>query len=102
MASALRGADIFVFVQNETYAQFYGSMVNAMGGLRLWVPDDEAEAARAFIAEHRTQPSTLAPLTAPEATVRTILSLFLTIMTGVFLPLRPRRPARLGDGQPAD
>ena len=97
VASALRSSGMPVHVQGEAVGQMDVNLVYAMGGIRLWVPEDEAEDARAFINASRRQPSSLAPLPVPEATVRTALSFLLTFLTGSVVPLRPRRPERLGD-----
>lgn len=102
VASALRSSGMFVFVQNEVIARMRFSLCNAVGGLRIWVPEADAADAMAFIAANRRQSSTLAPLPAPEATVRVVLSLLLTWLFGMVVPLRPRRPERLGDEQPAE
>lgn len=97
VTSALRSAGIFVMVQSESLAQSNASLLQAMGGLAVMVPDEEADAARAFIEAHRCRPSTLAPLPRAEMGIRAILSLLLTSTVGMLLPLRPRRPGRLAD-----
>jgi hypothetical protein len=101
VASALRSGGIFVFEQNAVLGRLDVNLVYAMGGVRIWVPEDEAADARAFIAESRRQPSTLEPLPAVEAAARTFVSVLLTFATGMVVPLRPRRPERLGDGHTA-
>jgi hypothetical protein len=102
VASGLRSGGVFVFLQNEVLGRMDVNLVYAMGGVRVWVPEDAAADARAFIAESRRQPSTLEPLPVAEAAARTIGSFLLTLLTGMIVPLRPRRPERLGDGQMAD
>jgi hypothetical protein len=102
VASALRSGGMLVHVQGETLGQMDMNLVYAMGGLRLWVPEAEAEDARAFINASRRQPSTLAPLPAAESAVRTTLSLLLTLLIGAVVPLRPRRPERLRESATAD
>jgi hypothetical protein len=102
VTSALRSGGVFVFLQNEIIGQVDVNLRYAAGGFRIWVPEDDASDARTFIAARRRQPSTLEPLPKAEATVRTMLSFVLTFLTGSVVPLRPRRPERLGDGQPAD
>ena len=102
VASVLRSSGMFVFVQNEIIGQMNVNLRYAMGGLRIWVPGADAADARTFIAASRRQPSTLEPLPVAEATVRTALSFLLTFLTGSVVPLRPRRPERLGDEQLAD
>jgi len=98
VASGLRSGDIFVHVQGELLGQMDVNLVYAMGGLRLWVPRDDVEDARAFINANRRRPSELAPLPVAESAVRTVVSLLLTFLTGSVVPLRPRRPERLGEG----
>jgi hypothetical protein len=78
------------------------NLLYAIGGIRIWVPEAETVDARAFIAASRRQPSSLEPLPVPEATARTLASLLLALVTGFVMPLRPRRPDRLGDGPMAD
>ena len=102
VASALRSGGLFVFVQNEITGRMRVNWVYAMGGFGIWVPEEEAADARAFIAESRRKASTLAPLPVAEAAVRIVLSFLLTVLTGQVVPLRPRRPERLGDGELAD
>jgi len=99
VASALRSGGIFVFEQNVVLGRLDVNLVYAMGGVRIWVPENEAADARQFIAENRRQPSTLEPLPVAEAATRTVASVLLTFLTGFVVPLRPRRPERLGDGQ---
>jgi hypothetical protein len=101
-ASALRSGGMLVHLQGEVLGQMDVNLVYAMGGIRLWVPEDEAEDARAFINASRSQPSTLAPLPVAEATVRTTLSFLLTFLMGGVVPLRPRRPERLDESATAD
>ncbi|WP_372780911.1 hypothetical protein [Phenylobacterium sp.] len=97
-ASALRASGIPVILQRDLVIQVHVNLIYAIGGPGLLVPEEDAEAARAFLNEVRTQPSTLAPLGSVEATLRLILSLALTWLTGFIVPLRPRRFERLGDG----
>jgi hypothetical protein len=101
VASALRSGGMLVHIQGEVLGQMDVNLVYAMGGIRLWVPEDDAEDARSFINASRCQPSDLAPLPVAEATVRTVLSFLLTFLFGSVVPLRPRRPERLGDGAEA-
>ncbi|HEY3697133.1 putative signal transducing protein [Phenylobacterium sp.] len=97
-ASALRASGIPVFLQNEHWGQTAFTMQLAIGGFRLWVPEEEATDAQAFISSSRRTPSALPPLPVSEATVRMVLSLLLSFLTGVITPLRPRRFQRLSDG----
>jgi hypothetical protein len=46
-AAALRASDIPAVVQAEAYQPM------SFGGFRLWAPSEEAEDARAFLAESR-------------------------------------------------
>jgi len=100
-ASALRASGIPVLVQNESWGQTQGNLLFAMGGVRLWVPQADAQDVRAFLAERRAQPSQMQPLKPGEAATWMGLSLLITFCFGVFAPLRPRRFDRLGD-DPAD
>jgi hypothetical protein len=90
-ASALRASGVPVFVQNEHWGQADFTMQMAMGGFWLWVPEEDALDARAFISANRRKPPTIAPLTAPEAAGWGILSMLLSLLSGVITPLRPRR-----------
>ncbi len=102
VASALRSAGVFVFVQNEVMGQMDVNLLYAIGGVRLWVPEEDFEDARAYIAASRRTPSQTAPLPVAEAATRTVASLLLTLLFGFVVPLRPRRPERLGEGAAAD
>jgi len=97
-ASALRASGIPVILQRDHVLQVHANLIYAMGGPGLLVPEADAEAARSFLDEIRTQPSTLAPLGAVEASARFVLSIALTWLTGFIVPLRARRFERLGDG----
>jgi hypothetical protein len=100
-ASALRSAGMFVMLQSETLSGVNVNLVYAMGGLGLWVDEADAADAQTFIDSRRQGPSTLSPLPAADAGARTLLSLVLTLLTGMVVPLRPRRPQRLMDERPA-
>ncbi len=52
-ASALRASGIPVLIQNEYWGQNEFYMQLAMGGFRLWTPQEDAIDAKAFIAECR-------------------------------------------------
>jgi hypothetical protein len=52
-AARLRADGYPVLIQNENWAASDFLMTVAMGGLRLWAPASEAEAARRLIAELR-------------------------------------------------
>ena len=101
-ASALRASGIPVILHREFLAQMDVNLVFATGGPGLWVPEDDAEAAREFLELTRRQPSTLRPLGPLEGTIWGVLSVALLVVIGGFLPLRPKRPERLGDDAPAD
>jgi hypothetical protein len=56
-AASLRASDIPVFLQNEHWGQTEAYLQLAMGGFRLWVPEEEAEDARAYVEQARTIPN---------------------------------------------
>lgn len=58
--SALRASGIPVFLQNENWGQTEAYLQIAMGGFRIWTPEEDAEAAKAFIAACRAKPSEIA------------------------------------------
>ena len=60
-AAALRASDIPVFLQNENWGQTEAYLQLAMGGFRIWAPEEEAAAARDFIADCRARPSDAPP-----------------------------------------
>jgi hypothetical protein len=60
-AAALRASGIPVFMQNENWGQTEAYLQLAMGGFRLWTPEEEAASAKAFIAACRAEPSDRAP-----------------------------------------
>jgi len=101
VAAGLRTSGMLVHLQGEVLGQVDVNLLYAMGGIRVWVPEGDAEDARAFINASRRQASELQPLPVAEATVRTVASLLLTYLTGPVVPLRPRRPGRLPDYDPA-
>jgi hypothetical protein len=92
-ASRLRAEGVPVLVQNEYWGGADYIMTIAMGGFRLWAPDDQAADAKALIAELRAAspvaepdeddatPSPVRP--APRVgVVRTGLALLLTLVFG--------------------
>lgn len=88
-ASRLRADGLPVLVQNEHWGAANFTMGIAMGGFRLWVPDSEAEDARALIAHLRAgrAPADLddPPPTASagwRGVARTIAALFLAVTFG--------------------
>ena len=52
-AAALRASGMEVFVQNENWGQTEAYLQIAMGGFRLWTNEEDADDARAFVAESR-------------------------------------------------
>lgn len=55
-AAALRASGVPVFMQNENWGQTEPYLQLAMGGFRLWTPEEEAEDARAFLATAHADP----------------------------------------------
>ncbi len=102
-AAALRASGMDVFLQNENWGQAAPYMQLAMGGFRLWAPEDDAEAARVFIRTCRATPSEIAPIGSPaRAVVALALSLSpLGLINGWMAALFHRRGSRLPD-DPAD
>jgi hypothetical protein len=96
-ASALHASGIEAEVVDEVLGRNAFALQLAMGGFRLMVDEADAAAARALVEDCRAEPSAIAPLPPREAAARTLLSLALTLLTGVAAPLRPRRPSRLVD-----
>ena len=101
-ASALRASGIPVILHRECLSQLHFTLLQALGGVGLWVPEDQAANARAFLDDVRRQPSGQEPLPPVEAGLRTFFSLALTILTGMVVPLLPRRFRGLRDEQPAE
>ena len=60
-ASALRASGMEVMLQNEFHGQANFLVVPALGGFRLWVPEDDAADAKAFIAACRADIRPRAP-----------------------------------------
>jgi hypothetical protein len=60
-ASALRASGVEVFVQNENWGQVEAYLQLAMGGFRLWTPEEDAADAQAFLAEVRREAPQPAP-----------------------------------------
>ena len=89
-ASRLRAEGVQVLVQNEYWGGADFIMTIAMGGFRLWAPDDQAADAKALIAELRTAiPATdpdddePVPAVSPAAGVaRTGLALLMALVFG--------------------
>ncbi|HEY8573711.1 putative signal transducing protein [Phenylobacterium sp.] len=97
-ASALRAYGVPVFLQNENWGQTEAYLQLAMGGFRLWVPEEEAEAATALIGEARGEPLETRP---HEVAVFTLGAVVLAAATGflgwLILPFRKRRELADGD-----
>ena len=92
-ASRLRAEGVQVLVQNEYWGGADFIMTIAMGGFRLWAPDDQAADAKALIAELRTStpepdpdddaPIPAVPAVSPAAGVaRTGLALLMALVFG--------------------
>jgi hypothetical protein len=85
-ASALRASDIPVLVQNEHWGQSQFYLQLAMGGFALWVPEQEAADAKAFVlACRQVDPSTLTWQNQPGALTGiplALLSIFLFWLGG--------------------
>jgi hypothetical protein len=95
-AGALRASGLNVVVEEAARVGSSVGLIHAPGGVRLLGQPDEADAARAFIADRRAEPSKLAPLAAEEAAVRTIASLVVTLLFNIVTPFSRRR-GRLQD-----
>ncbi len=67
-AAALRASDVPVFLQNENWGQTEAYLQLAMGGFRIWTPEEDAEEARAFIEACRAETSQIAPQGGPAQT----------------------------------
>jgi hypothetical protein len=95
-ASALRASDIQVFLQNENWGQTEAYLQLAMGGFRIWAPEEDAAAARAFIAACRAEPSEIAPQGGPaQAAAGVGLALLLGPAAGFIAAAFRRRGGRL-------
>ena len=88
-AAALRASGMTVFVQNEGWGQAMWHYQYAMGGFRLWVPEEDAVDARAFIRARRSEPSALKPTPMAEGLARSALTVLL-LMIGICAPVLPR------------
>ena len=97
-ASALRASDIPVFLQNENWGQTEAYLQLAMGGFRIWAPEEDAEEARAFIETCRATPSQIAPQGGPtQAAVGVGLALLLGPVAGWIATVFRRRGSRLAE-----
>ena len=68
------------------------------------IGDDVLEQAGEVVLARNADPAAdpVLVLRVAEAAARTLASLLLTLVTGLVMPLRPRRPERLGDGPLAE
>jgi hypothetical protein len=78
-ASALRASGIDVLVQGENHSQTFSLIQQALGGVGLWVPEDDADDAKAFVAARRAQPRE--PVDNPRP-VRSLLAAVVGLMLG--------------------
>ena len=97
-ASALRVSGIPVILQRDFLPRIRFDLLQAVGGIGLCVPEDDAGAARQFLELVRRQPSTATPLAPIEDIAWRSITMVLGFLTGIPGRLRPRRPERLGDG----
>lgn len=80
-AGALRGAGLTPLVQNEQWGSVAFFMQRAMGGFRIWTPEEEADDARALIdACRQSDPAALDWTSHPEAISAAPASLFWALM----------------------
>jgi hypothetical protein len=100
-ASALRASGIPVFMQNENWGQTEAYLQIGMGGFRLWTPEEDADDARAFIAESQGPPALVA-----EIAVVTLGAIVLAGVAGFFgwmlAPLLKRHRVLADHDLPAD
>ncbi len=97
-ASALRASGIPVFLQNECHGGNFFHLQTALGGFGLWVPEEEAFDARAFVAERRSQPSEIELQSRAGLTPLAVgLGLVLGAAAGYFVAAFGRRSERFGD-----
>jgi len=93
-AAALRASGMPVFMQNENWGQTEAYLQLAMGGFRLWTPEEEAEDARAFLASVARDPAPPRRQTAGD-TAATAAALTLALLAGplgwLVAPFRRRR-----------
>jgi len=95
-AAALRASGVQVFLQNENWGQTEAYLQLAMGGFRLWAPEEDAAAARAFVAACRAEPSEIAPQGgAAQAVAGVGLALLLGPAAGFIAAAFRRRGGRL-------
>lgn len=80
-ASALRASGVPVFMQNENWGQTEAYLQLAMGGFRLWTPEEEAQDARAFLASAVRDSSPPEPGTAAD-TAATVIAVSVAMLAG--------------------
>ena len=94
-AAALRASGMPVFMQNENWGQTEAYLQLAMGGFRLWTPEEEAADARAFLATIPHAAGPPEPDTAGDRAVSTLavaMAIFLGPLTGwLVAPFARRR-----------
>jgi hypothetical protein len=90
-AAALRASGISVFLQNENWGQTEAYLQIAMGGFRIWTPEEDADEAKAFIAACRAEPSEIAPQGSPTQAAIGIGLLFLLGPAGAWMATAFRR-----------
>jgi hypothetical protein len=97
-AAALRASDIPVFLQNENWGQTEAYLQLAMGGFRIWSPEEHADEARAFIDVCRATTSQIRPQGGPaQAAVGLGLALLLGPAAGWLTTAFRRRGSRLAE-----
>ena len=97
-AAALRASDIPVFLQNENWGQTEAYLQLAMGGFRIWAPEEDADEARAFIEVCRATTSQITPQGGPaQAAVGVGLALLLGPAAGWIATAFRRRRSRLAE-----
>ena len=93
-AAALRASGVPVFMQNENWGQTEAYLQLAMGGFRLWTPEEEAQDARAFLASVTREPSPPHPETVTDKAA-TAAALMMALLAGplgwLVAPFRRRR-----------
>jgi hypothetical protein len=97
-AAALRASGIEVFLQNENWGQTEAYLQIAMGGFRIWTPEEDAAEARTFIAACRAEPPEITPQGGLGPTALGVGLLLLLGPAGAWLATAFRRRAgRLGE-----
>ena len=92
-SAALRASGIQVFLQNENWGQTEAYLQIAMGGFRIWTPEDDADEAKAFIAACRATPPEIAPQGSVAQAAMGVGLLFLVGPAGAWMATALRRRA---------